>query len=267
MTFSFRIAQPRDYLSIADIHARSWKDNYRGILSDDYLDHQVDQDRRQLWQTRLNDKNPNQLIIVATEREQIVGFACAYAHHDETGHYLDNLHVRSGYQGNKVGRTLMHHIASQINAIDESKPLYLWVFAQNERALKIYQEWGGANEKTEYLNISCSVGGGMAIQIIWTDLSDLLMENVPTLTKGIPQPIACELYDHFEIAAMRRTPVIIKLRQGAPDIHTTIKTLQTRDKIEYLITREGQEIGLHDIQSMQDQNGDLIVDLDQSISC
>lgn len=48
----YRVAHPADADAIAGLHAASWRENYRGILSDAFLDGEVEADRAALRQER-----------------------------------------------------------------------------------------------------------------------------------------------------------------------------------------------------------------------
>jgi hypothetical protein len=78
-----REANLSDLEAIANLHARSWRIAYRGILSDAYLDGDLVAERRAVWQERFSKPAPNQTIVVAEIDGGMVGLACAYGDHDE----------------------------------------------------------------------------------------------------------------------------------------------------------------------------------------
>ena len=95
-----REATGADAAAVAALHAESWRTHYRGAYRDDYLDGDVFEDRRRVWERRLSDPAANQLVVLAEEGGELIGFACCYGGEDETwGSFLDNLHVRPGHQG------------------------------------------------------------------------------------------------------------------------------------------------------------------------
>jgi hypothetical protein len=96
----YREATSKDSEQVALLHARSWKENYRGILREEYLNHEVEQDRLKVWRERLEHPKDNQYILLAEDNNIICGLACVYANHDPVwGSLLDNLHVLSTYKG------------------------------------------------------------------------------------------------------------------------------------------------------------------------
>ncbi len=62
---TYRIAIPEEYKAIALLHARNWQTHYRGILTDDYLNHHIVEDFLKKWEKRLYQPKPSQHIIVA----------------------------------------------------------------------------------------------------------------------------------------------------------------------------------------------------------
>ena len=99
-----RHAQFSDYQAIAKLHAESWRQNYRGIYSEKFLEEEVEQERLDTWYKRLKSPDNNQYVIVATHEDEIVGLACIYLNDDTTfGTLLDNLHVSSELKRSGVG--------------------------------------------------------------------------------------------------------------------------------------------------------------------
>lgn len=61
------------------------------------------------------------------------------------------------------------------------------------------------------------------------------------------KPIACALYDHYELWSVQRKSVYLKWKNEADkNQHSVIKikTLFTKDKIEFLMTEDGKTIRL-----------------------
>ena len=89
-----RLAGSKDSTEIAALHAASWRTSYHGVLGDEYLDRRILSERTGVWRERFRAPHPTQYVVVAEERDAIVGFACAYgSEHDRWGTKLDNLHI------------------------------------------------------------------------------------------------------------------------------------------------------------------------------
>lgn len=139
-----RIARQNDFTTIAALHAASWRNAYRGVLSDEYLDGAIASERMALWNCRFKNPKANQHIVVAEQEANIVGFACAYGNEDEQwGTMLDNLHVLPAQKGHGIGRTLISHVASWCSVTYQRKGLFLWAFEQNVLARSFYERLGG----------------------------------------------------------------------------------------------------------------------------
>lgn len=135
-----RTATELDIQSIAQMHAASWQIAYRGMLSDAYLDHQVERDRLALWQDRLAKPTPNQRVWVAEQEDKLIGFVCLYGTHDpQWGTLIDNLHVYQSYQRRGIGALLMKKAADWCCQVHPSQSVYLWVLQANLSAQAFYQ--------------------------------------------------------------------------------------------------------------------------------
>lgn len=171
---SYRIATPEDAEAIAMLHAKSWQENYKGIWSDQYLDHEVVPNRLSIWKKRFEKPNPEQYVKLALDGEDLCGFACTYLNYDKKwGAFLDNLHVRSDYQGNGIGKFLMKDSARWVQNKDAQSGLFLLVLENNQSAIKFYEKIGGQYiDKTMYNN----PGGGQSpiFTYAWNDLGALL---------------------------------------------------------------------------------------------
>ena len=146
---SYRMATESDINGIAELHALSWQENYRGALSDDFLNHHAYSDRMKVWQERLRNSDEAMHVIVAEYQNQIVGFVCVFLNHSKVyGTLLDNLHVASKMEGKGIGRKLMGLAAKTFDKTHPDSNMYLWVLVQNIRAIKFYEFLGGQKIET-----------------------------------------------------------------------------------------------------------------------
>lgn len=142
-------AEFSDYVEIAQLHAASWKKTYRGILSDQFLNDDVEKVLLQRWQNRLTSPLSNQAITLAIQENIVAGFSCIYLDDDfRYGTLLDNLHVAAGYQRSGVGKLLMKKCAELILQRSINHKMYLWVFEANQNARQVYEQLGGENVET-----------------------------------------------------------------------------------------------------------------------
>ena len=139
-----RQAQFSDYSAIAKLHAENWRQNYRGILSDEYLDKEVEKDRLDTWYGRLKSPVENQLITIAASDDSIVGFCCVFLNDDPVfGSLIDNLHVSMNWQKSGIGKILVKESAKKICDKADTRKMYLWVFESNKNARIVYERLGG----------------------------------------------------------------------------------------------------------------------------
>jgi GNAT superfamily N-acetyltransferase len=181
----YRKATPDDVAAIANLHADSWRNTYRGAYSDEYLDGPVFEERLAVWQKRLSSPPPNQYVVIAEDGGRIVGLACAYGEQDaELGTLLDNLHVRVDLHKSGIGKRLVSEIARWCVARYPQSPLYLGVLEQNLNAQQFYKRLGAHDVRGE---IARSPSGDAVPSRIyaWTreQVTDLASESLGTGTE------------------------------------------------------------------------------------
>ena len=67
---TLREATDHDAAAIARLHADSWRSAYRGMLSDEYLDHRVHLERTALWQQRFSERAQKPFFVILAEAEE-----------------------------------------------------------------------------------------------------------------------------------------------------------------------------------------------------
>ncbi|HEY0956605.1 MAG TPA: GNAT family N-acetyltransferase [Roseateles sp.] len=140
-----RAMQAGDADAVALIHAASWRSAYRGVFTDQYLDHEADAERRQAWRARLQ-PDPNDAgwgLVAEDGAGRLLGFAYVMPAHDPMwGDYVDNLHVSPDLKGGGIGRRLMQGVAEQLRRDGSALPLFLWVLDVNTAARGFYERLG-----------------------------------------------------------------------------------------------------------------------------
>ncbi len=158
---------------IARLHAESWRDAYRGILADAYLDGDILRERQSHWRARLEDLTAGQFGFLAILDSAAVGFAFAFLHADERwGTNLDNLHVRPTVRGGRIGTRLPHAVTSHVLTHHAGEGLYLWVYELNTRTRAHYERLGA--QQIERAVIAAPGGGTVAEwRYAWPDITVL----------------------------------------------------------------------------------------------
>jgi hypothetical protein len=170
---NLRLAQLSDYSAITKLHTDNWRQNYRGIFSDAFLDNNLEDRRSKIWYNKLKFPGRNQKVTVAISDDIIVGFYCLSLNDNPVfGSLLDNLHVSAGIQKSGMGKLLMIDCAKTIIDNAGSRKLYLWVYAANLNAISFYDHLGGKN--TEVVEKQNEDGTkALAYRYVWDDVSTL----------------------------------------------------------------------------------------------
>ena len=188
-TLVFRRATGNDAEVIASMHTQSWRDAYRGILPDSYLDGQVADERANLWRSRFSSLGSDRFLVVLTESPRgPVGFACVLLDEDpQWGACLDNLHVMPGWRSRGVGRLLFGRAAQWVMSTEPGWPIHLWVFEANAGARRFYDALGG--EVVEHHKKEVLKGIEIpSVLYVWRDPQELLNILTPGSTRPGERP-------------------------------------------------------------------------------
>lgn len=146
-----RAATCADVDAIAALHVASWRSTYRGILLDEFLDGPVEENRLNLWRSRLENPGAAQIVLLTEGADGLDGFVCLLLDHGPHRHsYIDNLHVAARCRGRGLGKRLMQAAASAIPATHAAQPVSLTVFEQNRAACAFYERIGGKAGEVVY---------------------------------------------------------------------------------------------------------------------
>lgn len=140
----YRPASPTDAEAVAALHARSWREHYRGSFTDAFLDGDLLGERLGVWRERLGSPRDDQLVQLAVGGERLVGFVCAYGGHDPRwGSFIDNLHVAGEAKRGGVGSSLMAQAGAWLAERYPGLGVYLLVLEANAPARRFYESLGG----------------------------------------------------------------------------------------------------------------------------
>lgn len=142
----YRPAELRDAEAIALLHARSWRENYRGEFTDAFLDGDLFGERLRVWQERLRRPPDDQFVQVALGDASLLGFVCAFGAHDPRwGSFIDNLHVAHAAKERGIGSSLMRQAGAWLVSHYADVPVHLLVLESNSAARRFYERLGAAN--------------------------------------------------------------------------------------------------------------------------
>jgi len=144
----YRQAQLNDAAGVALLHARSWRENYRGEFTDAFLDGNLPGERLRVWQQRLANPPHNQFVQLALDDANLLGFVCAYGAHDRKwGSFIDNLHVADSAKGTGIGSSLMRQAGAWLASLYADLGVYLLVLESNSRGRRFYERLGAKNDE------------------------------------------------------------------------------------------------------------------------
>lgn len=135
-----RRAQSGDVAGIAQVHVQSWRESYRGIIRQSYLDGLSLPAHERQWRRSLGDGG---WAFVAEWRQELVGFASgglSRTRKDVSGE-LYVLYVLKSVQGRGIGRALFDACHLELARCGHHGVL-VWVLADNP-ARGFYEHLGG----------------------------------------------------------------------------------------------------------------------------
>jgi GNAT superfamily N-acetyltransferase len=143
-------ARAQDLEPIALLHARSWRNTYRGIVPDEFLDQVADSDRREFWSARFASAAADRtLLLQALSAGSLLGFVSVILDAEpKWGARLDSLHVSPDSSGTGVGRTLFQAAREWIARVAPGTAMHLWCVERNHVARRFYERQGGALVET-----------------------------------------------------------------------------------------------------------------------
>jgi ribosomal protein S18 acetylase RimI-like enzyme len=142
----YRLAGTRDAEAVARLHARSWRESYRGSFTDAFLDSDLVGERLTVWRERLERPPADQLVQLAVDGDDLLGFVCAFGGHDpEWGSFIDNLHVAAEAKRRGIASGLMRRAGAWLADAYPGQGIYLWVLEVNAPARRFYERIGACN--------------------------------------------------------------------------------------------------------------------------
>jgi ribosomal protein S18 acetylase RimI-like enzyme len=172
----YRFAQPVDMPSIVSLHVSLSQATYDHILPRGYLKDVLPQEKEELWAGRFAVPDPHLITVVATDRDEVIGFCCfPFAEEIQFGSYLHNLYVSSEYQGRGVARATLRWAIDMFDNERKALPVHLRVFSKNIRAVAMYERWGGQIiERSNVVRL-----GNPSVEIVryqWPSAHELLIK-------------------------------------------------------------------------------------------
>jgi GNAT superfamily N-acetyltransferase len=165
------VASASDAPVIAALHAESWRNAYRGLYRDEFLDGPVFEERLWFWNERLAEPYPERRhVLLATAGDERVGFACVLLDADPAwSPLLDNLHVKPAYKGHGIGARLLTASREWIALAAPGEPMHLWVMEGNTDARRFYDRQGGTVAERSIVEYGPGKGQ-VVLRYVWPPL-------------------------------------------------------------------------------------------------
>lgn len=158
---------------VATMHATSWRSAYRGILSDAYLDGQVDAERHDTWTRRLATPDATRFGMILLLDGVPAGFVYVIGNADAIhGSLIDNLHVMPPARSAGLGPRLLAAAADGIAARGLDPRVHLFVYDANTRARTFYARCGGV-EVEALMKATPEGTPAKEWRVAWPDLTAL----------------------------------------------------------------------------------------------
>jgi ribosomal protein S18 acetylase RimI-like enzyme len=175
----YRLATHGDVEQIALLHAESWRQTFRGMFSDEFLDRDVVRDRLAVWGDRLSKERKEQFVLVALNDSRLDGFICVYGDEDRRwGSLVDNLHVAPEQKRSGIGTSLMCQAACWLREHHPRSGVYLWVLEANEPARRFYEKLG-ANDAGTFDKENADGGSARSCLYTWPSPGALARASCP----------------------------------------------------------------------------------------
>ena len=173
-SLTYRQATSADAEAIASLHTVNWREAYRGILPDAYLDGPIVGERLDLWRSRFASPGADRHFVLLAESEgDLVGFVCVLLDEEpQWGACLDNLHVLPGWRSRGIGRELFGRAARWSMSTEPGWGLHLWVLEANLGARRFYEALDGEIVERRHKNVAVGVTVP-AVRYLWHELEGL----------------------------------------------------------------------------------------------
>ena len=162
-----------DAEALAHVHVTAWRETYRGLLSDAYLDAMSELEHARRFLRSLIRPEPSDLILLAADRRGAVGYAQAGPARSRAAGEgeIYTLYLLREAQGRGLGRRLLASAARAL-AVQGATSLVIAVLHDNLSARSFYEHLGGVAGEPYAAH---APGGGLTREITyrWAQIADL----------------------------------------------------------------------------------------------
>lgn len=169
---AIRPAQLDDAQAIACCHVAAWRDTYRPIIADDYLDNLSLDDHVAKWTKSLQQPDCH-MFVAENEQGGLVGFV--HGGRERTGRMdfrgeIYAMYILKDFRGQGIGRRLFQRFADALLR-DQITSLIVWALEGNE-CRAAYAAWGG--EEIERGPIKIGQQNLIEVAYAWKDIGGVV---------------------------------------------------------------------------------------------
>lgn len=165
---------PSDAADLAHVHVKAWRETYRGLLPQAYLDRMSLDAHARRFGARLEHPGANHVTLGAEARSGLVGYCEGHAWASPFGGEAEihTLYVLRAAQGEGVGKRLLQD-AVRVLKDAGANGLIIWCLAANLKARGFYERMGG---QAAAQRAGRGPGGGKVREVAygWASLEPLL---------------------------------------------------------------------------------------------
>jgi GNAT superfamily N-acetyltransferase len=164
-------AGPGDAVGLAEVHVRSWRETYSGLLPDQQLERMSAPVHARRWRRQLARVRAGEVVLVGEGPGGLTAYCAGALTSAGQGECeIFTLYLLKAAQGAGLGRRLFQTTARVLQA-QGGRALKLWVLNGNTRARAFYAHMGGV--PVEERPVSGWGGGLMETAYRWSDIRAL----------------------------------------------------------------------------------------------
>lgn len=178
---AIRRATADDIVEVARLHVESWRQSYRGIYTDAFLDGDALAGRLAVWGERLGRSSPDHFTVVAEVDDVVVGFAHIVLENNAMlGAVVQNIHVAPGLKRGGIGSRLLAEAARTVLDLRPLSGICVWVREDNPAARAFYEARGGAPAGRTLGGPFADGSRAPVLRFAWPDPTTLLGVRLPS---------------------------------------------------------------------------------------
>ncbi|HEY7976868.1 MAG TPA: GNAT family N-acetyltransferase [Rhizomicrobium sp.] len=142
---TIRYARTEDAPGIAHVHSTSWRNTYRGIVPQSYLDDMHPEKTVERWREAAAGKVPGAHLLVAYEKGKIIGFEVYGPAREPSFGYSGELYAAyflPEAMGKGLGTEMMKTVVRDL-AAQGLNDMIVWVMEANARGRRFYEKLPG----------------------------------------------------------------------------------------------------------------------------